>query len=266
MESLNSENRNFNLNVRCCSFCRRPGHNITTCNSERLVRFERLCIDKKNELNSLIPGYNLIHNSLFLDFLLEQATMDPNLVKAFAVRKCGATLGNNIETIIRSIDQYFRVEINHNINPRYIIEPPQQQIPEEQNAAVLILNDMRAEIPLRPEGSSTILDTILFIEMIMRMHRSNDLLSEKRFNIKTKILQNEKNLIDSCECNICYEQFEKIKFIKLDCGHEFCKDCIKNSLKNENKEVFSCAYCRNIVKNFEIRDENIMDELNNLIY
>ena len=46
-EEINTENRNIssvNINVvRCCSFCRRAGHAITTCNSMPIILFERNC-------------------------------------------------------------------------------------------------------------------------------------------------------------------------------------------------------------------------------
>ena len=71
--------------------------------------------------------------------------------------------------------------------------------------------------------------------------------------------------MNSMNC-ISYEfnNLEK-QFIKLDCGHEFCKDCIKQSLQNERRKVPCCAFCRSNIKNFELKLESIKSEFDELI-
>jgi hypothetical protein len=51
--------------------------------------------------------------------------------------------------------------------------------------------------------------------------------NNKRFNITIKIIENSGYFINENECFICYEKNSINKFIKLNCNHEFCKDCIK---------------------------------------
>ena len=36
----------------CCSFCRLNGHNITTCNSPRLIDFEVTCATQVSQTNT----------------------------------------------------------------------------------------------------------------------------------------------------------------------------------------------------------------------
>lgn len=57
----------------------------------------------------------------------------------------------------------------------------------------------------------------------------------------------------------------KKNFIKLDCGHEFCKDCIKQTLQNDRRKTPCCAFCRTDITNFEIKHESIKNEFDELI-
>jgi len=57
----------------------------------------------------------------------------------------------------------------------------------------------------------------------------------------------------------------KKKIIKLDCGHEFCKDCIKETLQNNRRKTPCCAFCRKDITNFEIKHESIFNEFDEFI-
>lgn len=88
----------------------------------------------------------------------------------------------------------------------------------------------------------------------------------KKFNITTHKAE-EINTQIEMECNICYELNEKTKFIKLNCNHEFCKECVKNILKtcrSDFKDAY-CAYCRTIITNFTYKNEKIQEEFSDLI-
>jgi hypothetical protein len=64
------------------------------------------------------------------------------------------------------------------------------------------------------------------------------------------------------ECNICYESYSNNEFIKLQCNHEFCHDCISKQLQNDKA---SCAFCRQDMKHFDIYDTNIYQEIHAFI-
>lgn len=239
---MSAENRNmFNLQ-RCCSFCRRPGHRIINCNDERLDNFERLCIRTLN-----VSGM-----AVFRSYVMDKALSEPNLIKAFAIKKCGLTTRHQIDGCIESIINYI-----HTVNQQ-----------SEITAEMATQSEPLPEIATGSQNPSVseVLDYMLFLHFIRGIIEYNkDEIEKIKFNITTNLINSDENLEEKCECGICYDSCQKIKFIKLNCAHEFCKDCIKKSLQNERKQTLSCAFCRTNVSNFEIRDLSIKDELNEFI-
>lgn len=70
----------------------------------------------------------------------------------------------------------------------------------------------------------------------------------------------EYNLFDlkdtNYSCNICYDTFEDVETIELDCGHIFHKECCKLHVKNNNK---LCSMCRTDITD----DKILLLEINN---
>lgn len=283
-ENISAENRNGAIMQRCCSFCRRVGHRITNCNDDRLSNFYRTCTEY------------IVNNGLntFKNFLLNQAYLDPNLIKAFAIRYCSnVTTRDQIGVCINNIVHLFRNQYNNNnqieataIEARSPNPEPQtaseSQVAEEtptasgtENINVILSRDslLRTLFYIsmidrgrQAETLTQVGDYLLFMEMIDRINRtSEEVFGARKFNIETKISDNQENLDEKCECDICYESYEKQNFIKLNCNHEFCKDCIKKTLQNERKLIPNCAFCRSEIKNFEISNDSIREELNEFI-
>jgi hypothetical protein len=287
--------------VRRCSFCRTAGHNITRCDSEIINGFESKTLDFIRQEQENITNLH--------QYLLNKTknTEERNLIKAFAIRKCGMRIKNNMDSCMLAIIQHFQ-----NIQASHIVEnnsENQVQLSElgtresELRARELEIREHRARV--RSENRARIErermarrdrelmardrqfmarifeETIVILNEYRRRARyenmevfdfinisglTNERIQmNRKFNIKTKISKNQKNLEEKCDCNICYEEREKKMFVKLDCGHEFCKDCIKQSLQNENKEIPCCAFCRSDIKNFEFNLETIKNEFNDLL-
>jgi hypothetical protein len=269
---FNAENRNANIMVRRCSFCRRAGHNITRCNSETIDRFERETLDLIQIIVS--QGQENITNIVSLRrYLLNKALEEPNLVRAFAISRCGAYSRNNMDSCIALIIQYFMTnsiqnrETNHQNNQQVVID--------ETESSNQIFYQTWRQFEFTELGISQLLenepnlysimfaDIIRFIEIIRSISERS--LLNRKFDIKTKISENQDNLEEKCECNICYEEREKKLFVKLDCGHEFCKDCIRQTLQNERRQNPCCAFCRSHINNIELKLESIKNEFNHLV-
>ena len=112
LESISAENRNnmpFPLSrrrVQCCSLCRQPGHNIITCNSERLQEFERECA---------IAVRNFENTDDFKNWLMRTYINNLLLLKAFAIRKYRINVRCTFDHYIHLITEYiFRTYKNTN--------------------------------------------------------------------------------------------------------------------------------------------------------
>jgi len=100
-----------------------------------------------------------------------------------------------------------------------------------------------------------------------RQHREEREEREARkFNIASRVREENDEQI-KIECNICYELCNNTNFIKLNCNHEFCKECIKNILKSckSNFNEPCCAYCREKVNAITYKNETIHEEFTDLI-
>jgi hypothetical protein len=251
---LNNQTRE-RVNRGCCSFCYLEGHNITRCNDERIDRFERETINYIEYI--MVPREDPLSIENFRQHICHVAEEMPELVRAFAIRKCRSTTRNNMGDYIVSIIQYFtpiirRYEEEELQRTETHFETPEfRYIPPETHTLTSPDDYMYAA---------------MFIEMIrmIQMNYERVTNSDGKFHIQTKI-SNEINLESKCECNICYEEYEKINFIKLNCGHEFCKNCIKQSLQNERRPTPCCAFCRADIKNLELCSKSIEEELRDLI-
>lgn len=265
---FNAENRNAGIifpTRRCCSFCRNTGHNISTCNDRSLIDFEQLCVDR--EANLGIAG--------FRNWLLNCSTENPIIVRAYAVRYCGCTIRSYMHICVNSIIAKI-TELNANGGLRERGQPAEGQESEQAHPQREMhphndnenLDNIIVEALLRSSSEfftglspNEIIASMLFLDMI---HRIRDGFTHNRkFNIQTNIVECSKT--EECECSICYEGKEKKSFVKLNCGHEFCKDCIKESLKNVRTESPQCAFCRAEINNIELSSQIIRDEFNDVL-
>ena len=270
-ETFNAENRNARVTFpvrRCCSFCRNQGHNIQTCNDGRLYEFERLCIINYRETS---------RGNAFTNWLLQYSIENPNIVKTYAVRFCRCAIRNNICQCVDSILTRI-INIVADVDPSQQVETPQQETPQIQEDILSVIQLSRVgitemmlysllissvenygNIDLNPQD---IIMQIMFMDMINQIHE--EYIENRKFNIQ-RILNLECSPTDNCDCNICYESNEKCNFVKLNCGHEFCKECIKQTLKNVRTVEPQCALCRAKIQNFEFSSQLICDEFNDLI-
>lgn len=240
---FDTEHRNATPN-RCCSFCRGVGHNISTCNSEPIRVFERNIL--------LYIGIHLnVHSfrTVLQNYLIDETIHDRTLVRAFAISRCGANTRSSLTNCVELIVEHFMLRIQNN-----------QDIYEAMESVEEPLAQRRRRQRMTDES---LLYAMLFIDMIRSINSHVQL--NRKFNITTNILETQDNLEQNCECSICYEEHQKKSFVKLKCGHDFCKECIRQTLCNVRTEHPMCALCRSEITNMELSSETIRDEFNELI-
>jgi hypothetical protein len=266
---LNTENRNARIVLpirRCCSFCRNNGHNILTCNDVRLVEFEQLCVARQSSLG--IDEFRI----WLLDYSLEL----PSIARAYAVRFCGCTIRSYMHICVSHIiERINRLNVNtplilnedNETESNQTLRQSEENLLEQIRQRMDVLERLSTGNVIQVELNNNVLlrDIINIVEsvrdFINNFHEED--MNNRKFDIQTNIVECVNK--NECECSICYDSKMKPEFVKLNCGHEFCKDCIKQSLKNVRTENPQCAFCRAEIKNMELTNEDIRNEFNDLI-
>ena len=106
----------------------------------------------------------------------------------------------------------------------------------------------------------------MFIAMMSRLVNRTLIDENNKFQIVSTVNNNENEDISQlCECNICYDEKELKNYVKLGCKHEFCKDCVINTMKTSNNNKLCCAFCRTEVSKIESRTKQVKNEIDNYI-
>ena len=288
MESLLSENRSNiqipfissmrNL-IRRCSFCKHISHNILTCNDSRLIEFENLCSIKKCSLTILnIRNNNNYSIFQFKQWLCSYYLENEMLVKSFAISRCGAISRNNISICVDKITDYIYennetsesefislLDNNDNNIINNIHNDNDNNIITSIESLLILYNNTQTNNNNQVDTAH--IDRDILISYIL--FREQNIIQKTKYNItlSTNNLQDINELNKICECSICYEDnLNEINFVKLNCNHEFCKDCLIQVIKkcNTNNKP-CCALCRSKILSIETKSEYIKDEFEYLL-
>ena len=270
IENLNAEHRGqFNvlpLSIRrqqCCSFCRRIGHNLTTCNSDRLREFEAICATQVLQTET---------QDDFKNWLCQNYMSEQLLIKTFAIRKFRVTTRTSIEICINLVTEYIFMHYKNTNETEEIVEHDgefendfmsfieelsTQQARSMENRRISEIQQFRA------------MENMLMRETFIAMMSGiiNRTLREEyhRFKIVSTVNNENEDIKESCECPICYDEKEVNNFVKLGCNHDFCKDCVIKTMKTNHSTKLSCALCRTEVKSIESRTIETKNEIDNYI-
>jgi hypothetical protein len=271
MDNFSSENRNNifvlpqNISNKCCSFCKQRGHNITRCNSDRLLEFEVIC---STEVRIFESQYD------FKNWLYQNYINSPNILKAFAIRKFHINLRTSVDHCIDIISGY--------IFANYAQENDEEDISELETDLIRFLDEIRTrsqrdfpqEFYENPGSEQALMReyniaSALQNFFVQNRERNN---VNRKLNIITNLVINENDESEEnyknkeiCECNICLDEKEIINFVKLGCTHEFCKDCVIKTLKTDQRDNPCCALCRTEIKSIDSRIESVHNELSKVI-
>ena len=82
-------------------------------------------------------------------------------------------------------------------------------------------------------------------------------------SIDDKIVENTSVVAN--ECSICWDKKESVKFVKLNCNHEFCNECIIKTLAANKHRAPCCALCRADINNITSRSVDVQNEISNAV-
>ena len=228
-----------------CSFCRQTGHNIKTCNDIRIQNFETTCSLEVQNYNS---------NDDFQQWLRENYTRDSDnilLLKVFTIQKFHLRGRISLDICIEYIALYIysKYKINE-VNIQY--NEGNYRVPEVLNDYYENMRNIQEQLWME-----------LFMNGIRNINTENYNVIEK-YNISS-FIENKENedMTINRECNICYDEKINKRFVKLNCNHDFCGDCIIKILKAPKTPC--CAFCRGEIKSLTSKSDEMFCELSKLI-
>ena len=276
---MSSGNRNYSLTrpQRCCSFCRRPGHAVSRCDSDRIVEFEIICEREVRSMNTIDE---------FKEWLTQNYINNSHLLRAFAVTKLRI---NSRVTVLESIDlisQYIFETYKNLVVETAPVE--EATLPDDiEEALIRVLSVLRNVEHIQPLQEAEPVYNEQFISSRRReyMRYMADVLVFTMLNnmlptdgeeplaigtrpaimssIDDKIVENTSVVAN--ECSICWDKKESVKFVKLNCNHEFCNECIIKTLAANKHRAPCCALCRADINNITSRSVDVQNEISNAV-
>jgi hypothetical protein len=231
---LNNSFVNRVRSARCCSFCHFEGHNINTCNDQRLVCFHEILIAKRD---NLLIRYHGSREAALVDFEDWLFYQERDIIRAYAIKNCGALARHSANEYCSSIMMK-------------IFSIPGIDV-------LLRIMEVIDIIPF----SETNTNNITEVQSNFNTTAGN----KNRYAIRIENSPSEK-MTEKLECNICYETSEETQNVKLNCGHEYCGKCMINILKLCSTDEPTCAMCRAEIVNIKCKNNETKEELCNFIF
>ena len=268
-----------------CSHCRTNGtHNINNCNHVTLRIFENELFKKKEEL---LDSYEEHKLAAFEDFIYK---FHIGIINGFHNKRLGVIHTTNYinDIVIRIMGIFWNTDIYENewlifndslingggwfidrLGSRTITENSfiyQQSLTNNYLLnRILMANLLMNEILVNESARTQLVNIVNNVNIINNINISNPpyqaqaqaqaaQVAERKFNISAQLVSED--IKDSEECAICYESKTNKKMIKLNCNHEFCGPCIIQTMNNTSQyKQPCCAFCREIMTSFVIRNE-----------
>ena len=279
---MSSGNRNYSLTrpQRCCSFCRRPGHAVTRCDSDRIIEFEIMCELEVRSMDTLDE---------FKEWLTQNYINNSHLLRAFAVTKLRSNSRVTVLECIDLISQYiFETYKNSVVEPEPLVEPEGAMLTDDIEADLLLaLSELRNIEHIQPLQeiepvyneqfiSSRRREYMRYMADILVFTMLNNMLipdgeeplaigtrPDIRSSIDDKFVENASAVAN--ECSICWDKKDSDKFVKLNCNHEFCNECIIKTLAANKHRAPCCALCRSDINNITSRRVDVQNEISNAV-
>jgi hypothetical protein len=264
--------------VKKCSFCKKPGHNISVCNEKKdalivtiLFRFINSC-ETKQELRDTLIRFILIKLKILAKhFKLNVSNHRKDIIIDKLIPLCIENQTtqwiNNykvIEEILQENPGYSLTEIIHikvielyrNLNNRDSVYD------NFTNSNWFIRLNFNQQSPtIRNQITNGYIRAFDYITSIMNNENSGH--HWKIEPIMTR-LYTESELREVKQCPICYEETPEIHLMHTNCNHTFCNTCITTHLETErNKRHPHCPMCRTTITTMNIKSITLFDEFSN---
>jgi hypothetical protein len=213
-----------------CGFCGILGHNIRSCNHER-VGYLLLRMRCKTETSYRLNNWHILYNWL--------STRNVKELRMLLANKYTTKLKNSKHELVDLLFELESKEDNEE-NPITIDNPYEREL---ITFNIIELDQGYTQENLDGYGIDALF--AIFLDCLETKRKT------PKFQIMVDVTKCDGNS-DNCdnECSICYENMDKTTRIKYNCNHEFCYDCSIKHIKSK-KSVPECALCRTPVHKIE---------------
>jgi len=289
---------NTQMNTRCCSFCRNPGHTINQCQDPRIEETWKYCLRETD----LRLGYEMDEDDLFdVETLLRQLPLP--FLRVLGVQMGKIYVRSSIDTHITAIKgniyseaKYFtclrwdeRIEYLKWLDPdSYDFEAFEQEIDEyesiidefeeeivafeeevtefeaEVNDDSQPIDDLNSAFIQEDDDPNDITHFAYYDRTPMTVEELNTIWDIPDYHpmIEPLILclETARELSELKECVVCLDEKTAIHFDTTNCGHSFCHDCICHHL-DTSKNGPTCPNCRTMICTLEVKDIENYDDI-----
>ena len=251
-----------------CSFCRSNYHTKRDCNNPQVVAFQ---VSYVKRINRLITNAYVRRNSpLVLKRDMEEWLSNVSLEHLkiiFQYLKRNTRLNINGYYILKRqvilvILQIVFYDCGIDIQSAYIPDLANLYVPESSSAAAANtprVPPVASAAPIVPPTTETHNERIARISAqnvapapVERSFNNTTSLTERAFRDliitppvvrpkKVVILKFDEVCENNDECPVCYDGLKIESFVKLNCSHKYCKECIKKCMSSCKLD---CPMCR----------------------
>lgn len=258
-----------------CSFCNSPSHNITYCNHQLIrvyydnIKQTYLSIVTLN--NSVAYNQNLFKMVLNTRFYLR----DLRAVGVKYLRVYASTSKSNLISILWHYfnSQNWQQEHTPENNEEDTEEDEEEDVEEDEPEDASILSyvgntyfSYMATMFPNPQPLQPVQPPVnvgygfphdLNFDFASETVHNQINPQVKKYRIHLHLVEEfgEDFGEDFEDCSICYDNTNCLDLVKLNCNHEFCGCCIKNTLNHHDKLCQpSCALCRQPMSRFTVKN------------
>lgn len=264
--------------VKKCSFCKKPGHNISVCNEKKdalivtvLFRFINSC-ETKQELRDTLIRFILIKLKILAKhFKLNVSNHRKHIIIDKLIPLCIENQTtqwiNNYKVIEEILEEHPGYSLTEIIDTKVIelyrnLNNRDSVYDNFTNSNWFIRLNFNQQSPtIRRQITNGYIRAFDYITSIMNNENSGH--HWKIEPIMTR-LYTESELREVKQCPICYDETPEIHFMTTNCNHTFCNTCITTHLETErNKRHPHCPMCRSTITTMNIKSITLFDEFSN---
>jgi len=266
--------------IKKCSFCKKPGHNISVCNEKKeaviisvLFKFINSCETKEHLRETLnrfiLPKLKLLakHFELKLSDHRKHIILDELI--PLCIENQTTQWINNYEIIKDILEEHPGYSLTEIVDMK-VIEIVRNINSNNINAPRVFTSSTWFDRLRFNQQSPTIRRQIYegYINAFTYMNsvRLNQENSSHDWKIEPMMSQiyTESELRDTKQCPICYDETPEIQFMTTNCNHTFCNTCIMRHLDTErNKRQPHCPMCRTTISTMTIQSIALFDDFSN---